>query len=253
MQTCNPVTTPIEIGTKLSKPDECDGGNIQTQYRQLIGSLMYLMLGSRPDLCYSVSYFSRFQDCAGLVHWNCLKRVLRYLRGTAFYELVYTRNSNAVPLRGFVDSDWANDVDDRRSTSGFLFEVYGNPVCWTTRKQGLVALSTTEAEYIAASSAVSEALWLKKLFFDMELPLEMPIPIMEDNQGCLFIAKNPETKRSKHVDVKYHMVREKVWSKEVELVYVPSQDQVADILTKPLSRFQFEKFCRLMGLERGGV
>ena len=114
--------------------------------------VMYLMLGSRPDLCFSVSYFSRFQDCAQTVHWNYLKRVLRYLRGTASYELVYTRDANAQPLKGFVDSDWANDVDDRRSTSGFLFEVYGNTVSWTSRKQGLVALSTTEAEYVAAAS-----------------------------------------------------------------------------------------------------
>lgn len=251
MQSCNPVATPMEVGTKLSRPDTSVEGI--AEYRQLIGSLMYLMLGSRPDLCFSVSYFSRFQDCAQTVHWNYLKRVLRYLRGTASYELVYTRDANAQPLKGFVDSDWANDVDDRRSTSGFLFEVYGNTVSWTSRKQGLVALSTTEAEYVAAASAVSEALWLKKLFSDIEVPLKHATPILEDNQGCLFMAKNPETKRSKHVDVKYHMVRDNVWKKEVDLVYVPSQEQVADVLTKPLSRSQFEKLCRKMGLERGGV
>lgn len=251
MQACNSVSTPMESATKLCKPDKSEKGI--AEYRQLVGSLMYLMLGSLPDLCFSVSYFSRFQDCAEMVHWNCLKRVLRYIRGTASYELVYRRDTNTVPLKGFVDSDWANDAGDRRSTSGFLFQVYGNTVSWSTRKQGLVALSTTEAEYIAAASAISEALWLKKLFSDIGIPLTSPTPIMEDNQGCLFIAKNPETKRSKHVDVKYHMVRENVWKKEVDLIYVPSEDQIADILTKPLNRNQFQKFCRMMGLERGGV
>lgn len=252
MQSCNRVTTPIEPGTRLDRTKSLDT-DVSSQYRQLIGSLMYLMLGSRPDLCFAVSYFSRFQDCANQTHWNSLKRVLRYLKGTSSYELVYTRNTDAIPIRGFVDSDWANDLDDRRSTSGYLFEVYGNTVCWTTKKQGLVAVSTTEAEYIAAASAVAEAMWFKKLFTDVQIQLDFPIQIMEDNQGCLFVAKNPETKRTKHVDVKYHMVREKVWNKEVELVYVASQDQTADGLTKPLPRGPLEKFCSEIGLERGGV
>lgn len=129
-----------------------------------------------------MSYFSRFQDSAEQVHWNHLKRVLRYLRGTTNYELLYRRNPEAIPLKGYVDADWANDLDDRRSTSGFLFEAFGNVISWTTRKQSLVAASTTEAEYIAAANAVSEAMWLKKLFADVQLPLEQPIPIQEEKK-----------------------------------------------------------------------
>lgn len=122
---------------------------------------MYLMLGTRPD---QINLFSRYQDKATCEHWNCVKRVLRYIKGTTGMHLMYTRKDEATPLVGYVDSDWANDPDDRRSTSGYLFEVYGNLISWTTKKQGLVTLSTAEAEYVAASQAVCEAIWFKKLF-----------------------------------------------------------------------------------------
>lgn len=238
MKDANPVATPLEPGSKLVKAKQ--GDDIQGQYRQLVGSLMYLMLGTRPDLCFAISYFSRFQDKATRTHWTQLKRVLRYVKGTTSYRLVYTCKDEAHPLAGYVDADWANDLDERKSTSGFVFEVYGNPVCWATKKQGVVALSTTEAEYIAAAQAVCEAMWLKKLFKDIGYPIQSTIPIYEDNQGCIFLCKNPESKRTKHVDVKYHYVRQKVWSKQVELKYIPSKEQKADIFTKPLPRHAFE-------------
>lgn len=233
MNNSKPVATPVESGLKLIKAEQED--DIQGQYQQLVGSLMYLMLGTRPDLCFAISYFSRYQDKATKTHWTQLKRVLPYLKGISSYHLVYTRKDGAHPLVGYVDADWANDPDERKSTSGYIFEVYGNPVCWASKKQGVVALSTTEAEYIAAAQAVCEAMWLKKLFKDIGYVIKSTIPIYEDNQGCIFLCKHPEPKRTKHIDVKYHYVREKVWSKQVELKYIPSKEQKADVFTKPLA------------------
>ena len=213
---------------------------------------MYLMLATRPDICFAVSFLSRMQDEATDNHFAHLKRVLRYLKGTQDFKLVYTRG-NERPLQGYADADWANDPTDRKSTSGFLLQVFGSTVFWSSKKQALVATSTTEAEYVSACLATMEANWLTKLLNDLNIDAQQPIPIYEDNNGCIFISQNPETKRSKHIDVNYHYLRELVWNKKIELVGIQSKEQVADCLTKSLARVQFLKFVEALGLKRGGV
>ena len=213
---------------------------------------MFLMIGSRPDICYAISYLSRFQDKATDEHWTCLKRVLRYVKGTTNYGLVYRRSRSPL-LEGFCDADWANDTSDRKSTSGYLFKVAGNVVSWNSKKQSIVVTSSTEAEFISAVEATKEAIWFSKVFTDLQLKVERPIPLYEDNMASIYMSKNPETKRMKHIDVKFHYLRERVWDGNVKLVKVPTTDQLADCLTKRLDRVLFQKFRQQLGINCGGV
>lgn len=251
MKDCNPVLTPMEVGCKLSRKTDEESPTSEP-FREALGAVMYLMLASRPDICFAIGYLSRFQDCATDVHWNHLKRVLRYLRGTSKMKLVY-KQSDSEPLVGYADADWANDAYDRKSTSGYLFQVFGNTVLWSSKKQGLVTTSTTEAEYVAAASASMEAIWLTKIFADLHVDPKIPVKIYEDNVGCIYVAKNPETKRSKHIDVKFHFLRDRVWRKEIKLVGIESKNQVADVFTKSLAGPIFSRFVDQMGFRREGV
>lgn len=245
-----PRAIPIEVNLDLN--DENDTVPTEHPYRELLGSLMYLMLGTRPDIAYALNKMSRYQDKATDTHWSYLKSILRYVNGTSDYKLIY-RDDNDVPLSGFADSDWANDKGDRKSTTGFLIQVYGNLVVWCSKKQQLVTLSTTEAEYVAACQAVQESIWVEKLLTDLDIEVKYPIEINEDNFGCVMISKNPETKRTKHIDVKFHFLRNLVWEGRYVLTQVSTKDQMADIMTKGLTRVNFEKFVDMMGLQRGEV
>ncbi len=205
MTDCNTVSTPMMKNLKLSKGS--DENHTSEPYRELLDSLMYLMLGTRPDICFALSYLSRFQDNATDDHYAQLKRLLRYLKGTIDLKLTYTRKNDA-PLVNYVDADWANDPETRRSTSGFVFMVFGNVVSWSTKRQGLVTLSTCEAEFVAACTAACEGLWMKKVLEDLKVEISLPITIYEDNLGTIMVSKNPETRRSKHIDTKFHFLRE---------------------------------------------
>lgn len=246
MEECKGIATPIETNLKLLKGN----GLLRTEkpFRELIGCLMYVMLGTRPDICLAVGFFSRFQETAEEEHWVCLKRVLRYLKHTINYELVFNKTENVKPIFGFVDADWGSDPNDRKSISGYLFKVYGCTISWTSKKQQTVSLSSTEAEYIAACSAACEVLWLKNILLDMNITINTPINIFEDNQGCIQIAKNPDTKRTKHIDIKHHFIREQINEGVINLVYIPTNDQLADVLTKGLPRVSFEKFRTGIGI-----
>lgn len=249
MDQCHPKFIPMEPKLQLERSENSDS---DAPYRELLGSLMYLMLGTRPDLCFAISKLSRYQDCYDEVHFTHLKAVLRYLKGTVNDCLTYTATSNDV-LIGYVDSDWAFDQLDRKSTTGFLLKVFGNTVLWCSKKQGLIAGSSTEAEYIAAYSSIQEALWIEKVLNDLKITVEHPITIYEDNMGCIQMSKNSETKRTKHMEVKYYFLRDMVQEGHFELKYVSSNNQIADYLTKALSRVPFE-YCKLQtGLKCGGV
>ena len=181
---CNPVSTPMDAGLKLQRSDGTD--RTENPYRALLGSLMYVMLGSRLDICFALSLLSRFQDSATNEHWNHLKRTLRYLKGTKNLKLTYRRNEVPV-IRTFADSDWANDAIDRKSASGFLVQVYGNTVIWSSKKQSIIALSSTEAEYVAACSACCETVWLINTLTDLKFEVARPVAVHEDNQACIMI------------------------------------------------------------------
>lgn len=186
------------------------------------------------------------------VHWQCLKRVLRYLKGTTDLKLTYKRCEYNNILCGYVDSDWGgSDMTDRKSTTGYVFKLFEQcTITWSTKRQMSVAASSTEAEYMALYEAVREALWLKALAASINMNIVDPIIIYEDNNGCISIANNPTNhKRTKHVDIKYHFSREQIEKNVIKLNYIPTDQQLADVLTKPLPAVTFQYMRSKMGLE----
>lgn len=211
---------------------------------------MYVMMDSRPDLCFVVGYLARFQDAAGEEHWKHAKRVLRYLQATKKLGLVYRSKPKEPTIAAYVDSDFASDECDRKCVSGFLLKVHGNTVAWSSKKQSTVAMSSTEAEYVAMSSCVSETIWLTGLMADLRQDaLLFPVPLYEDNQGAIAMAEREETRRVKHIDVKFHFIRNAVAEGKVKLIYIPTQKQQADILTKSLPAPTFIALRSKLGLE----
>ncbi|GAB2290803.1 hypothetical protein Dimus_038122 [Dionaea muscipula] len=185
-------------------------------------------------------------------HFNVCKRILRYLKGTLSYGLWYPSGSGSsteYTLIGFSDSDWGGDFDSRKSTTGFLFCLGETPFTWVSKLQPIVTLSSSEAEYVAIASCVSHGLWLRQLLAELHVHQELPTVIHVDNQSAIAIAKNPVYHdRSKHIDVRFHFLRESVANEFVKLKYVKTQDQLADLLTKPLSLHVFTKFRSLYGV-----
>ncbi|XP_055604438.1 uncharacterized protein LOC129752693 [Uranotaenia lowii] len=214
------------------------------------------MLSSRPDISFAVNYLSRFQNGATDTHWAYLKRVLRYLQGTKDFRLVYTKqDEGGEPIIGFADADWdwGNDVDTRHSTSGYLFQIFGNTVAWTSRKQTTVSLSSTEAEYESLSQAACDAIWVKNLLSEFGVVLRSPLIIHKDNQSCIHIAEEPrDQKRMKHLDIRYNFIRECIQDKIIKLQYIATSHQLADVLTKSLPAGPLKHHRASLGL-RGGV
>jgi len=206
MARCSPVSTPMEPGTKLSKFDGGDHVDAN-KYRSLVGSLRYLT-STRPDLLLSVGIVSRYMEEPTYTHWRALKRILRYVRGTTSLGLYYTR-SDDYRLVGYSDSDWCGDVDDRRSTSGYVFFMSNTAFTWLSKKQPIVTLSTCEAEYVAASLSVCHAIWLRNLLSKLEMKQKGGTVIRVDNKSAIELAKNSVNHgRNKHIDVKFHSIRE---------------------------------------------
>lgn len=215
-------------------------------YQKLIGCLMYLAVLTRPDIAYSVSYLSQFNNCYNYTHWTYAKRILRYLLYTKKYCLKYINTD--CDLQGFVDSDWASDAIDRKSYTGFCFVLSGSAISWQSRKQRTVSLSSTEAEYTALSEASREAVYLRKLIHEITDTLYV-IDLYCDNQSALKLAlSNQSHNRSKHIDVRYHYIRDVVKYKCVKIKYIPSEDMPADILTKGLCPLKHYKFMNLLGI-----
>ncbi|KAK2973952.1 hypothetical protein RJ640_027581 [Escallonia rubra] len=181
-------------------------------------------------------------------HLKVAKRILRYIKGTLDYGIMYS-SSQDFKLFGYCDSDWAGDKDDRKSTTGFVFFMGNSAFTWNSKKRPIVTLSTCEAEYVAATSCVCHAIWLRSLLMELQQTQDGPTKILVDKKSALDLAKNPVFhERSKHIDTKYHFIRECVSTKEVKLEYVKSQDQVADIFTKPLKIDVFHKLQMSLGV-----
>uniref|UniRef100_A0AAV1UIR5 Uncharacterized protein n=1 Tax=Peronospora matthiolae TaxID=2874970 RepID=A0AAV1UIR5_9STRA len=178
-----------------------------------------------------------------------LKRVLRYLQATPTLGIRFIGAGNG-KLVGYSDADWAGDIDTRRSTSGYVFVLNNGCISWRSKKQRSVALSSTEAEYMALSEATQEATWLKTFMRDLgEEAGDNALTIYEDNQGAIALAENPEFhKRTKHIDIRYHFVREKVEKNQVVLQYCPTQDMLADIMTKAIAAPQFTILRTKLGI-----
>jgi hypothetical protein len=321
MENCNGVSTPMDPNLELIATPINYTATLQQKldYQQSNGSIMYAMLGTRPDLAFSISTLSKFCSNPTPDHALAINRALRYLNKTIDVGITYGGYQNPaieeaikhdqasrnglIGLFGFTDSDWAGDKDSRKSTSGFLFTLYGGAISWKSTKQSVVATSSTEAEYIACSEAAKEALWIRRMLkeicgeptqnpmeysheFDSQIKSETgslynsismltdanihlsgpqgnfsaetqptePQIIFADNQGAIKLSRNPQHhKRTKHIDVRYHFIRESTQSGLIRLVHIPTNEMVADILTKALPRLQHQKHMKGMGMDSVGV
>ncbi|KAG8930012.1 hypothetical protein FRC01_003405 [Tulasnella sp. 417] len=248
MSDCKPVKTPLEANLKLYKStiplDQIDK-DFQHLYQSIIGSLQYAANGTRPDIAYAVNKLAQFSVNPTDEHMKAAKHVLRYLKGTRNLVLQYSNQQGPTAfstaefkeppkIQGYTDSDWAGDPNDRKSHSGYVYILSGGAISWKSRKQETIALSSVEAEYIASCAAAKHAKWLHKLFKELGLDIST-IPVQVDNQGAISLQHNPiDHDRSKHIDIKYHFVREAIQENFIATNYIPTQYQSADIFTKPL-------------------
>jgi hypothetical protein len=248
MDGAKPVSTPMDAGCKPQKTTEdcekCDS----SVYRSVIGSLLYLAVATRPDISQAVSKLAQYSSAPSTSHWAMVKRVLRYVKGTKKLGLLYTASGSAT-LVGYTDADYAGDVDDRKSTSGYVFLKSGAAVSWKSKKQTVVAQSTAEAEYVALYFAAQECVWLRRLLGDLGAKQSGATVVNEDNKSTISIAANPVGHpRTKHIDTKYHFSRQQQEDGILVLKHCCTEDMVADILTKPLTRPQFEKLREEFGM-----
>ena len=232
MEDCKPVSTPLSDLKPLLSSETPHEEKLVKPYQQLIGSLLYLAVTSRPDIAYAVTFLSQFNTKPTSKHFAAAKRVLRYLKGSTNFSLCF-RKSNQ-DIIGYSDADWANNCPNRKSFSGNVF-IYSNAaISWECRKQATTSLSSTEAEYISLSDASKEAIHLKNLLSEL-IGRSGPIVINCDNQSALNLTENPILhRRTKHIDVKYHFIRDQVKNNHVNVFYVPDEEMVADALTKPV-------------------
>lgn len=248
MENSRPVSTPLDPGLKLRKIDESETERTEIfPFRELIGCLMYLAIGTRPDIAYAVNHLSQFNNFNGKDHWMAAKRILRYMRGSTKLGLRYEKSSKLI--EGFVDSDWAGCPVDRRSYTGFVFIMAKGAVTWEARKQRTVAQSSTEAEYMGLTEAAKEAAYLLRFLAEIGMGNQNTVPIYNDNQGAQKLATNPIFhSRSKHIEIRHHYVRQALKEGKISISYVPTNDMMADVFTKGISAPKHQKCLSKFGM-----
>ena len=250
MQNCKPKYSPCDVNVNKFCSESAEPVDSKL-YREMIGSLIYVMTATRPDLCYIVSKLSQYMSNPTVNHLIAVKHVLRYIRATLDQKLVFRKSDRLLSLVGFCDADWASSEDRKSMTGyGFMLSEQGPLVSWKTRKQPIVALSTCEAEYMSISAATQEGIFLKALLSDMTGHCVEDFTLYCDNQGAVSLSKNPIVhQRSKHIDIRYHFVRDEIQKGSLKILYVPSEQNVSDVFTKSLPRDKSVKFRKiLMGM-----
>lgn len=253
---CSPVLTPLEPGARLST-----SMSPQTQaeidemrdipYVNAVGSLAYLAVATRPDLAYAVGVLARFSSNPGMQHWKACKHVFRYLKGTIDQRLIYGPVKKESPelFEAFSDADHAGNPDSGRSTTGMVITMGTGAVSWSSRLQSIVALSTTEAEYVAACTAGQEILWLRNFLGSLGYKFDAPSTLYMDNQSAVQVAKNPEHHgRMKHLDLRFYWLRNEVEKGRMRFVHIGTDKMPADIMTKALGRLKVEGMRHMLGL-----
>jgi histone deacetylase 1/2 len=232
---CTPTPTPLSTTDKLSLTDgTLLGPDDSTRYRSIVGALQYLTL-TRPDLAFSVNKVCQYLHAPTTVHWTAVKRILRYIQGTLHTGITFQKSSSTL-LSAFSDADWAGCLDDRRSTGGFAIFFGPNLISWSARKQETVSRSSTEAEYKALANATAELIWVEALLRELGLPPTQRPCLWCDNLGATYLSANPIFHaRTKHIEIDYHFVRERVANKLLDIKFISTQDQVVDGFTKTLS------------------
>ncbi|PRQ45106.1 putative RNA-directed DNA polymerase [Rosa chinensis] len=229
MEESNAVLNPIVPGVKVGK-DKAGVKIDETYFKQIVGSLMYIT-ATRPDLMFVVSLISRYMARPTQLQLQIAKRALRYLKGTVDYGICYKKGGNK-KLVGFTDSDYAGDLEDRKSTFGYVFMLSGGAVAWSSKKQPIVTLSTTEAEFVAAAACACQAVWMRRILDKLSHSQDSCTTVMCDNSSTIKLSKNPVMHgRSKHIDVRFHFLRDLTRDGVIELVHCGTSDQAADLLT----------------------
>jgi len=256
MADCKPVLTPMDRDaiSQLTKPatDYQATKEATREYQAIVGGLMFAMISTRPDIAFAVNTLAQFASNPEPAHASALKRVLRYLKGTADLRITYRapqRAGGQPQLVGYCDADWAQSKMDRRSITGYVFLLCGGAISWQSKKQKTVALSTVEAEYMAVTHASKEAIWWRAHLAGLGHDMSMATALLSDSQGCIHLAKNPDQHaRTKHIDIQYHFIRQHIAEGTVSVSFVSTEEQAADILTKALDRSAHEKGVKALGM-----
>ncbi|XP_056847464.1 secreted RxLR effector protein 161-like [Raphanus sativus] len=244
------VVTPIGPQFKLkslTKEEEYEETRFMNviPYASAVGSLMYAMVGSRPDLCFAVGLISRYMSKPGRQHWEAVKWVMRYLKGALGSDLMFTKGED-FKVRGFCDADYATDLDRRRSVTGYKFQVGGNTISWRSGLQHIVALSTTESEYMALAEAFKEALWLKGFVSELGFKQD-DVRVFSDSQSAIHLAKNGGFhERTKHIDTRLHFMRDIIEAGDVTVHKIHTSINPADFLTKRVPGQKFESCLEIV-------
>lgn len=236
MKDCKPAPTPSDVNQKMSISMWNEENSLvgKVPYQELIGSLLYLSGATRPDIAFAVNDLSRFNNNHAEPHWKALKRILRYLKGTIDMKLRYEKTENN-DMVAYSDADWGADSDKRRSCTGYVVNMSNGAISWCSQRQSIVALSTTESEYIALSTTVREIIWLKQLAKEVG-NIQKNVIVHCDNQSAIDLGESEAYRpRTKHIDIRFHHIREKIENGVIDLVYIPTEKMVADSLTKPVS------------------
>src|SRR5258708_23907463 len=242
-----PVSTPMAANLKLPKMESLSIN--QRLYQSMLGSLMYAVIGTRPNIMFTIHYLSQHSIAPGEQHLNAMKCVYHYLNGTPDLGLLFYRNQLNCNLVSFSDSDWAGDPNTQRLVSGYAFLFCRAVIACSAKKQMTITLSSTKVEYMAMTHSGKEAVFLNHLFSDLEIPFKFPISLLVNNQSAITLVENPIFHaRSKHIEVRHHWMHEKTRDGTIQLEYVPMADQVVDIFTKPLNSEKFWKFHDALGL-----
>eukprot|EP00253_Pinus_taeda_P009187 PITA_09187 len=246
IQESKAAITPIVMGLKLSKEDSNKDFDPRL-YKSIVGSLMYLTT-TRPDIMHVVSLISRSMERPKEAHWQVAKSILRYVKGTKKFGILYT-TLECSDLIGYTDSDWAGSVDDWKRTFSYVFHMGLGAISLASKKKPIVALSTTEAEYVAATAAACQEVWNRRMLRSLGQEQAKGTVIFSDNSSTIALSKNYVFhKGTKHIDAKFHYIRELVNNGEIVLKHCMTQEQVADILTKPLGQKSFEFFRKCLGM-----
>jgi len=244
--------TPLPTGYKPEPFIGTTNSSLRSQYQSVIGSLLYLMLGTRPDLAYAVTQMAKFAANPSNEHLNKAMYIMRYLAGTSRYALVYDSSSNS-GLYAYCDASYGDDQSEldrkRRSTQGYYFSLASASVKWHSKTQALVSTSSTMAEYMALSDCARDCAWYKILFEELGKPIDH-VPLYGDSRGAIFNSQNPVTQKGiKHIEIRYHYIREQIEKGTVKMYAIPTTENTADMFTKNLGPILFLKHREALGLE----
>ncbi|XP_043703078.1 secreted RxLR effector protein 161-like [Telopea speciosissima] len=255
MSQCSGSDAPISKGEKLNK-GQCPRNDVERNsmkdkpYASAVGSLMYAQVCTRPDIAFAVGVLGRFQSNVGLAHWTAAKKVMHCLQRTKDFKLVFNRSEN-LEVVGYSDSDYSGCTDDMKFTSGYIFLMGGGPISWKSVKQTIIASSTMQAEFVALFEATKQVVWLRNFISELKVvdSISRPLRVWCDNTSAVCFSKNnKKTSSSKHIEIKYLLVKEKVCSKEVEVEHISMEKMVVDPLTKDLAVGVFKRHVSSMGI-----